>query len=148
MTGRYRLTLIATGGPRAGQVVEGGLALRAPEGGPLSMPGVMNAAMVLIGTTDIAPERVGAKNMGGLDSTDPMRPGVAVIEQVAPLGGGPTIVMRIGAEGNRRDARPFEGSYFALFVRQLRATDFAGGWASGATSEEAAGRFCAVRVSE
>lgn len=147
MVGEYRVTIVATAGARAGQATEGRVVLIAPEGGPLTLAGATVAAMPLVGTTDLAPERVGAMNLGGLDSRDLMRPGVAVIEQPAQASGGPTVVIRIGAESNRRDVQPFEGAYFALYVRQIGPDGFGGGWASGGVgSDEARGHFCAVRV--
>ncbi|MGH7674059.1 MAG: hypothetical protein ACREMV_02210 [Gemmatimonadales bacterium] len=144
LAGEYRLTLVATRGPRAGRIAEGRLWL-APQDTALQLLFQLNGAvdstarMPLIGATDVDLDAVGAVRMGALDSRDPRQPGVAVLETPG------TIILRLGAEANRRDVVRFDGGYMALYVRATGGAGFAGGWASGVTGPEAEGYFCAVR---
>ncbi len=71
-------------------------------------------------------------------------PGVIVIERV--VGGPKSILLRLGAEANRRDVQRFDGGYTVLDVRTLSDDSFAGLWRSGVTRNQAEGFFCAVRV--
>ncbi|MGH7645708.1 MAG: hypothetical protein ACREMR_08990, partial [Gemmatimonadales bacterium] len=146
LAGEYRLTLVATHGPRAGRMAEGRLWL-VPQDTALQLlfrlDGSMDstARMPLIGGANVNLEAVGAVRMGALDSRDPRKPGVAVLETPG------AIVLRLGAEANRRDVVRFDGGYTAFYVRATDAAGFAGGWASGVTGPEAEGYFCAVRMS-
>jgi hypothetical protein len=146
LAGEYRVTLVATRGPRAGRIAEGRLWL-APQDTALQVLFRVNGAvdstarMPLIGGTDLDLAAAGAVPMGGLDSRDPRRPGVAVLETPG------AIVLRLGAEANRRDVVRFDGGYMALYVGATGGAGFAGAWASGVTGPEAEGHFCAVRVS-
>ena len=40
-------------------------------------------------------------------------------------------MLRLGADANRRGVVRFDGGYFALTVREMRAGRFAGTWSSG-----------------
>lgn len=141
LAGRWRLQLVATEGTASGRSVSGPLVLLPPPGGRLSVSGAPQAAIILVGSTEIAVEEVGAVRMGSTRSADTLAPGVAVIA------GERTITIRIGADGNRRDVIRFDGGYFALQVRSLTADRFAGSWVSGgAGPEESGGYFCATRM--
>ncbi len=147
LAGEYRLTLVATRGPRAGRMAEGRLRLE-PQDTALQLlfriDGSVDstARMALVGATDLDLDAVGAVRLGALDSRDPRSPGVAVLETPS------AIVLRLGADANRRDVVRFDGAYTALYVRTTGAAGFAGGWASGVTGPDAEGHFCAVRVSD
>ncbi len=144
LAGDYRLTLVATRGPRAGRMAEGRLWL-APQDTALQLlfrlDGSVDstARMPLIGGADLDLDAVGAVRLGALDARDPRSPGVAVLETPG------AIVLRLGADANRRGVVRFDGGYTALYVRATGAAGFAGGWASGVTGPEAEGHFCAVR---
>ncbi len=145
LAGEYRLTLVATRGPRAGRMAAGRLWL-APQDTALQLLFRLNgsvdstARMPLIGGTDLDLDAVGAVRLGALDSRDPRQPGISVLETPG------AIVLRLGAEANRRDVVRFDGGYMALYVRATDGAGFAGAWASGVTGPEAEGYFCAVRV--
>jgi hypothetical protein len=96
----------------------------------------------LIGTATIDVESVGAVRMGDLSSTDPVRPGVAVIEQAG------AVTLRLGADANRWGQTRFDGGFFALRVQATSEDGFSGTWSSGVTSAEAEGHFCATRMRE
>jgi len=144
LAGDYRLTLVATRGPRAGRMAEGRLSL-VPQDTALQLLFQLDgsvdstARMPLIGSTNLDLDAVGAVRLGALDSRDPRSPGVAVLETPG------AIVLRLGADANRRGVVRFDGGYTALYVRATGAAGFAGGWASGVTGPDAEGHFCAVR---
>lgn len=154
LAGQYRLTLVATGGERSGNTVEGRLWLREQrsELRSLTMPGggaVPNATMPLYGATDTDLEGVGALRLGDPMSLDPMSPGVAVLEQRASDEDARTkITMRLGSAANRRDVFAFDGGFTALYVRWIEEDRFGGTWASGVIGPESEGYFCAVGVTE
>jgi len=145
MAGDFRLTVVATRGAAAGQVAAASLHLEmSPE--PLPMAGARDVRMELLGTTDLAPESVGAVNLGGLNQSDPSAPGVGVVVQRV-AGSPPSVTIRVGSAGTRRDVLQFDGGYFALFVARLDGRGFAGSWRSALPGEsQAGGHFCAVRV--
>ena len=110
--------------------------LRSPE------PGVI---VPLYGTTTVALDRVGAVKLGDLESADPMKPGVMVMEHRAEQNSLPDIVLRFGSFANQRDITRFDGGFTALRVKWIQAGNFGGTWESGVTGPEAKGYFCAVR---
>lgn len=128
--GSYRLTLVATSGPEAGDRDSGSLELVAT-GDPVNP---------LIGWSTANPEALGAYELGGLRSEDPDRPGVRVLE------GESGIVVRLGADANRAGARPFDGGYTVLRVEEVDADGFRGSWESGIDRVVASGFFCADRT--
>lgn len=143
LAGTYRLRMIASSGPQNGKAVEGELRLL-----PLESGGSGDAAgpFVLRGAADLDLAAVGAPE-AELTSTDPTRPGVLVM-QLAPAGQSkaPRIMLRLGAEANRRDVTRIEGAYTVLRLSELSEGGFAGSWQSGAPMPVAAGHFCATRV--
>ena len=148
LSGSWRLTLVAGSGPMAGRTVQGALTLRAqdPALRRVDRPGPTTVTVPVIGTTDIALEAVRAVRLGDVRSTDPTQPGVAIWASQSP-DGAVSAVMRIGQEAIRSNLMRIEGGYTALFLRQVSVNAIRGGWASGVTTEESSGYFCAQRVS-
>ena len=151
LAGEYHLRLVATAGPRSGAAVAGRLGL-SPQADSLQvsvpMPGIRDTTTryPLAGSLDIDPATVGAISTGDLRSVDGLAPGVLVIERHRPAAdSAASILLRLGAEANRRGLVRFDGGYFALTVRRLDPAGFAGTWSSGTGSETAAGYFCAER---
>jgi hypothetical protein len=152
LEGEYQLRLVATSGAKTGTAVEGTLTLQSqpealryqtrPGGAPDT-----TVSHPLYGSTDLDLAAVDAVSVGSTTSTDPMQPGVLVVErysasrQARPA----TITIRLGSEANRRDRQRFDGGYTALRVRQVGPGRLAGSWSSGVTAESAAGYFCATR---
>ena len=58
------------------------------------------------------------------------------------------VMLRLGAEANRRERARFDGGYFALTVRHMDDTGFAGTWESAAGGPAASGYFCARRADQ
>ena len=150
--GEYRLRLVATAGPRSGTSTDARLRL-----GPL--PDSLQVAAPVLGirdtttryplggSVDLDPDAVGAVRTGDLSSADPAAPGVLVIERrpVAP-DVPPSLMLRLGADANRRGVVRFDRGHFALTVRRLDADGFAGTWSSGTGVGGATGYFCAERA--
>ncbi|MDQ3136454.1 MAG: hypothetical protein M3Q93_02575 [Gemmatimonadota bacterium] len=152
MAGDYRLHLVATTGPDSGAAVNGRLALSEPPDTlrqPAPVLGIQDTTTryPLSGTVELDWVALGAVNTGALGSTDRRAPGVLLIERHTGRPGAPVqIMLRLGAEANRRGLVRYDGGYFALTVRSLHASGFAGTWASGALGPAAAGHFCAERT--
>ncbi len=146
MAGDFILTMVATGGPRAGRTVTGTLTL-VPQDSALRQ--VERATQPLRGAAEIAVDSLGATRPGDFAAPNPEAPGVAVYEQRAP-NGTPTVVIRFGQESNARGAQIFDAANVTGFVKRITADGFAGGWSSSAGSvfprREAQGYFCAVRI--
>jgi len=149
--GEYQLRLVATSGVKAGSRVDGTLRLQ-PQTGELryrSWPGSDSSVVhPMYGAAELELAAVDAIQVGSISSTDPMAPGVLVIEQHARAGQPPRadITLRLGSEANRRDRQRVDGGYMALRVRRVDSSGFAGSWASGVLRERSAGYFCAVRM--
>lgn len=150
LAGAYRLQMIATSGPGEGESTAGRLELR-----PSAVAdryrswaeGVQDTTNVypLYGSLDAGLDAVGAA-AGDASSVDPARPGVLVIGMPPRTeADGPRVILRLGADANRRDAVRFDGGYTVLRVREITDAGFAGEWESGAPMPRAAGHFCAVR---
>jgi len=146
LAGSWTLTMVATAGARAGRSVTARLELVPQDSGLMAVEG---ASQTFRGTSDLAPDSVGAVPLGSLASQDPAAPGVAVYEQRAATGA-VTVLVRLGAGANARGPQPFDAAFTTLFVRRITAADFAGGWRSSAGStfpiRQAEGYFCAVRA--
>ena len=145
--GDYRLTMVEEVDGAPTRTVEGSLVLltqaepfrqfEGSAGG--SIPGVTSP---LFGSTDVNVEAVGAVRVGSLSSQDPASPGVLVIE--SETGTGPSILLRLGSDANRRDLVRFDGGYAVLTVVEITAESFRGTWSSGARGPGSAGFFCAT----
>ena len=153
LAGAFPLHNIATTGPTTGQWVEGALSL-APIADLAERSVVVmgtrdpTSAYALTGTADLDPASLGAASTGALSSSDPAAPGVLVIERhPGNPGAGTEIILRLGAEANRRERLRYDGGYFALLVRGIGPRGFTGTWSSGSGTSSATGYFCAERVS-
>jgi hypothetical protein len=153
LAGEYRLSLVASSGPRKDGAVEGALWLEPQDSSRryrTGLGGRVDSTILhpLRGGTDVDLSRVYAVSVGRTDSRDPEQPGVLVIERHARSGKAPQteITMRLGSDANRAGQVRFDGGYTALRVRKVGPAGFAGSWASGLTGERAGGYFCATRV--
>jgi len=152
MAGSFRLTMVATAGDSVGRVAEGRLELRANDSALVGVryPGLGDMPDVTspyYGSADIVLGRVGAFQPDGIDSTDPLAPGVLVLDR-RPADGAPRITLRFGTLANRRDAAPlFDGGYTALRVSWVADTAFGGTWESAVPNRlHSSGHFCAYHV--
>ena len=152
LAGEYRLHLTATSGAGAGRTAEGSLRLR-PVGDSAAREIVVlgvrdtTSHAALSGTTDLDPAAVGAARTGSLVSEDPDAPGVLAIERRPPRAdAGTEIMLRLGADANRRGVVRYDGGYFALNVRAIEPDRFTGSWSSGSGVSSVEGYFCAERL--
>lgn len=152
LAGDYRLYLTATSGPNAGRAADGALGLRpvmdsaAREIVVLGVRDTTSRA-ALSGTTDLDPSAVGATRTGSLTAESVDAPGVLVIERrPARADAGTEIMLRLGADANRRNVARYDGGYFALNVRTIEPDRFTGTWSSGSGVPSVQGYFCAERV--
>jgi hypothetical protein len=152
LAGEYRLRFVPTAGPRSGEAVSANLRL-APLADSLQMPppvlGIQDTTTryPLAGSTDLDPALVGGVDTGDNGSTEPIAPGVLVIERHPGADAPTSIMLRLGALANRRGLQRFDGGYFALTVRRVDPDGFTGTWSSGTARQAAAGYFCAERTS-
>lgn len=152
LAGDYRLHLTATAGSSAGRAVDGTLRLRQVDDSvrrEVVVLGVRDttSSFPLSGTSDLDPTALGAVRTGSLAAVDPEAPGVLVIERRPQrMNAGTEIMLRLGADANRRGVVRYDGGYFALNVRSITAEGFAGTWSSGGAGMSAEGYFCAERL--
>lgn len=151
MAGDYTLRLYATHGDSAGRDVAGTLhlVLQADSLREYEMiSGPVSTTMVtpLYGSADVKLSAVGAVTEGGLASTDPVKPGVAVIERHVDLG--VELTLRFGSLSNMRGRTVFDGAYMALSAKWGGSDRFGGSWGSGVMASSTQGYFCADRVEE
>jgi len=146
--GEYRLTMVEEIDGSPSRRAEGSLTL-VTQAEPLrrfagsagdAIPGVTSP---LFGGTDVNIEAVGAVRVGSLSSQDPASPGVLVIE--SETGTGPSILLRLGSDANRRDIVRFDGGYTVLRVVAITTESFSGTWSSGARGPDSEGFFCATQ---
>jgi hypothetical protein len=130
LAGRYTVRLVATSGAKRGSSAEGQIEL---------MPNTAGGETAMYGTAELDFASVGAVVPGDPGSSDPLSPGVLVLE------GSGGVMLRVGSEANRKDVRRFDGAFTALQVTQVTDQGFAGTWRSGLGTEESEGHFCAVR---
>jgi len=142
LAGAYRVRLVATAGPRRDSSTEGRLELVAP-----AEPDSGSRRPALVGTGNLRLEEIGAPS-ADLDSRDPDRPGVVVFDlpPSADTTNAPRVLLRLGAEANRRDVVRLEGASTVLRVREVRPDGFIGDWTAHAPLPVAEGYFCAWRV--
>ena len=110
-------------------------------------PGLDSLGMAvtpLYGFTDIDLRAVGAQRVGDPAATDPRAPGILVLE--SGRGGERRILLRMGADANRRDSALFDGAWTVLEVREIAADGFSGSWRSGVRLSRTRGCFCAKKV--
>lgn len=138
LQGTFRLTLVNA----SGDSTSGALRL-VPQADTLQhIEGAPQARMPLIGTVRIDLSEVDAVAMRGLDSSDPLAPGVAVVA------GPEQVVVRFGADQNRRGERSFDAGSMALFVAATDGGGFHGRWISSVELTRVTGHFCATRTNE
>ncbi len=136
--GSYRLTLVqVVDGVDAGSAT-GALTLRRQ---PPGLDSLGTASTPMYGFTDLDLRVVGAHRVGDPAGEDPKAPGVLVLE--SGRGGERRILLRLGADANRRDAALFDGAWTVLEVREIAADGFAGRWRSGVRLSRTEGYFCA-----
>ena len=149
--GDYSLTMVGGARGAVAASVQGGLTLieqsaemRVFQGADGSaIPGVVSP---LYGTTDIQVQEVGALRIGSLLTGDPSAPGVLVIESQTAQG--PSILIRLGSDANRRDMSLFDGGFTVLELHEISGDGFSGTWTSGAQGSRTEGHFCAERASD
>jgi hypothetical protein len=148
LAGDFRLTLVATRGPRAGQSTSGMLRLQPYGGRPAPLPAAAGARYPLFGGAQVDLAGVGALAPGGVERADAARPGVLVMEWPRPNAPAGTneIMLRFGADANQGERERFDGTYLALTVTALSGGGFAGRWESGGGEPVAGGHFCAERT--
>ena len=142
--GEYTVRLVATSGAQRGASTQGRLELMPQDSAyrRLMLPdGTRDTTYTfpLYGTADLDFASVGAVAPGDPASSDPMSPGVLVIER--PGG----VMLRVGSVANRWGMRRFDGAYTVLRVQETSDEGFAGTWQSGVGTETSGGHFCAVR---
>ena len=138
--GTYRLTLVEAIDSVDARRVKGALTLRRQ---PPGLDSLGTASTPLYGFTDLDLRAVGAHRVGDPAGTDPKAPGVLVLE--SGRGGKRRILLRLGADANRRDAALFDGAWTVLEVREVSPEGFAGRWRSGVRLSRTQGYFCAKR---
>jgi len=151
MAGDYTLRLFATSGDSAGRDVAGMLNLMLQADSLREyevMSGPVSTTMVtpLYGSANVNLGAVGAVTEGDLVSTDPVKPGVAVIERHVDLG--VELTLRFGSISNMRGRTVFDGAYMALSAMWGGSDRFGGSWGSGVMESSTQGYFCADRVEE
>ena len=139
--GRYLLVLVQLVDGAETRRVRGALDLRRQ---PTGMDSMGKASTPLYGFTDVNLRAVGAHRVGDPAGTDPRSPGVLALED--DHDGNRRILLRLGADANRRDSALFDGAYTVLEVRRIDGDGFAGVWRSGWRSSRTSGYFCARRV--
>ena len=145
LVGQYTVRLIATSGAKEGASASGRLTLMEQDSayrGLKREDGSVDTTFTfpLYGTAEVDFASVGATTPGDAASSDPLSPGVLVIERPGRL------MLRVGSESNRRGVRRFDGGYTVLQVQQITDGGFTGTWRSAVGLEESGGHFCAVKA--
>ncbi len=139
--GHYDLALVQVVNGVDTRRARGALILRRQ---PPGLDSLGEAATPLYGYIDIDLRAVGAHRVGDPGSTDPEAPGVLVLESLHD--GKRRILVRLGADANRRDSMLFDGAFTVLEVHAIYRGGFAGSWRSGLRSLRTGGYFCAWRM--
>lgn len=141
MEGDYTVVLVAEEGVDLAVWTGGVLSLRTM---PDELSDLGGATVPMYGWTDLVLDPVGAFEAGELGSTSAEAPGVLVLETAR--GSSARVLLRLGADANRRDVQRFDGAFTVLEVHRIDADAFAGSWRSGAMNrEDVEGFFCAER---
>lgn len=151
-TGRYRLVMVATEGPKQGGIARGTVTLRRLHG-PIPMPkvtgGTYDYATVhpFYGTADIDLAAVGGMTMGSLASSDSLAPGAA-IDVTTGRANHPTLELSLGSGNNDQGKMILDGSVTPMVIERAGPAGFAGHWDAyySYTTYHAAGTFCATRI--
>ena len=134
MAGSYRLVAVAPDGATA----EGRMTLTERTSGQTS---IGQTSLPLQGTAEIDFAAVGAAALPGMDSDDPARPGVLVLESDEEEGR--RILVRFGMQANDLGQPAFDGSFTLLEPREISGNGFRGSWRSGGAAPSRSGHFCA-----
>ena len=134
MAGSYRLVAVAPDGA----TTEGRLTLTERTSGQTS---VGQTSLPLQGTAEIDFAAVGAAVPPRMDSDDPARPGVLVLESDEEEGR--RILLRFGMFANDLARPPFDGNFTLLEPREIGEDGFRGIWRSGGAAPSRSGHFCA-----
>ena len=134
MAGSYRLVAVAPDGA----TTEGRLTLTERTSGQTS---VGQTSLPLQGTAEIDFAAVGAAVPPRMDSDDPARPGVLVLESDEEEGR--RILVRFGMFANDLARPPFDGNFTLLEPREISESGFRGSWRSGGAAPSRSGHFCA-----
>jgi hypothetical protein len=145
LVGEYTVQLVATSGAKEGATTGGRLELMAQDSAYRAAERADGSvdttfSFPLYGTAELDFAAVGATTPGDPGSSDPLSPGVLVIQR--PGG----VMLRLGSESNRRGIRRFDGGYTVLEVQRISDQGFAGTWRSAVGLEQSGGYFCAVRA--
>ena len=141
--GHYDLALVQAVNGVDTRRARGALILRRQ---PPGLDSLGEAATPLYGYIDIDLRAVGAHRVGDPAGRDPQAPGVLVLE--SDHDGTRRILLRLGADANRRDSMLFDGAFTVLEVHKISGDGFTGNWRSGARLSRTGGYFCARRVHE
>jgi hypothetical protein len=151
-TGRYRLVMAATEGPKQGRIARGTVTLRRLHG-PIPMPkvtgGTYDYATVhpFYGTAAIDLAAVGATTMGSLSAADSLAPGAA-IEVITGRGNHPVLELSLGSGNNDHGKLILDGAITPMVIERAGPDGFTGHWDAyySYTTYHAAGTFCATRI--
>ena len=132
--GSYRIIAFASDG----RSTEGSIELVDRPSGARSMT---RASLPLHGTAEIDFAAIGGAVPVGMDSEDPDRPGVLVVESEADTG--PRVLVRFGSRMNDLTQPAFDGAETRLEPRQIGDDGFLGTWRSTGGGAAASGHFCA-----
>ena len=159
LSGEYRLTLIAQGGPRRGHTVTGLLTLiptdtsdRSPDPRFSQIRPVryVEGFMPYYGHARLELQAVGAGAEKDITSTDPIYPGAVLTDYRAtdPNSHRPwrEVEISLGGANNRRDGTVVTGwgTSTTLHIREISRGGFRGSWHSG-DEHRVRGFFCADR---
>ena len=157
--GSYEVVFVATHGSKAGRSTTGKLVLRTSSPDDVSLQTGETVAECehhrLYGFIEFdfgkigAPIRIGDTVAPAPNSTDPVYPGVLVIEDLKEKGG---VALWVGTVLNlRNDLRTGvlwrDGPGIILLVHCLTPTEFSGTWGAGGIVTDGSGYFCARRKS-
>ena len=148
--GEYHVRFVATAGPKQGATEDGRVTLRPMDDSLVAAPPVLGirdstTRHPLVGSAQIDVDALGATRTGELASADMHAPGVLVIERhpIQPAARA-EIMLRLGAEANRRGIVRYDGGYFALKVLRVEAFELRRHLVSGGAGSTARGYFCAA----
>jgi len=143
LAGSYELVLFDDADPP--RWTAGTLRLEAPEVPPREPTASEPAAPLLVGAAELDASLVGAAVPGPAGSRDPAAPGVGMYVFPTPGSATLAIVLRLGAEANRRDRQRFDGAHTTLRVTAVGEDRLGGEWSSDEGGRHAEGGFCAIR---
>lgn len=151
LAGEFRLRLVSSGQDGMARDVAGSLTLHATPDSlryAAAIGGGIDSTVMhpVWGSADLDLGAVGAATAGDLRSTAPHAPGALAVQWPMDATTSPRqIIIRLGAEGNRRGSTPIDAAYTVLRVLRIDASGFGGRWESGSEGRVTSGHFCAER---